>query len=117
MGVLVYCFCLFFKQKTAYEMRSSDWSSDVCSSDLWHRSSASPALPASPRAKRRRRGSRSTSYSSKRIALLFGLFEGRNDSQLSFLPHPAKFFRTKDPCDTCGAILDAPAFRHHLPPA
>src|SRR3546814_605884 len=29
---------LFFKQKTAYEMRISDWSSDVCSSDLlrWH---------------------------------------------------------------------------------
>src|SRR3546814_15497146 len=25
---------LFFKQKTAYEMRISDWSSDVCSSDL-----------------------------------------------------------------------------------
>src|SRR3546814_3198883 len=29
----MYCFC-FFKQKTAYEMRISDWSSDVCSSDL-----------------------------------------------------------------------------------
>src|SRR3546814_7401347 len=30
------CFCsfFFFKQKTAYEMRISDWSSDVCSSDL-----------------------------------------------------------------------------------
>src|SRR3546814_6990380 len=30
------CVCLFFffKQKTAYEMRISDWSSDVCSSDL-----------------------------------------------------------------------------------
>src|SRR3546814_5530737 len=28
----------FFKQKTAYEMRISDWSSDVCSSDLLHRS-------------------------------------------------------------------------------
>src|SRR3546814_1877991 len=27
----------FFKQKTAYEMRISDWSSDVCSSDLWSR--------------------------------------------------------------------------------
>src|SRR3546814_8844821 len=27
----------FFKQKTAYEMRISDWSSDVCSSDLHHR--------------------------------------------------------------------------------
>src|SRR3546814_3829515 len=26
----------FFKQKTAYEMRISDWSSDVCSSDLQH---------------------------------------------------------------------------------
>src|SRR3546814_17390278 len=25
--------CFFFKQKTAYEMRISDWSSDVCSSD------------------------------------------------------------------------------------
>src|SRR3546814_1370299 len=27
---------VFFKQKTAYEMRISDWSSDVCSSDLGH---------------------------------------------------------------------------------
>src|SRR3546814_3060255 len=26
--------CFFFKQKTAYEIRISDWSSDVCSSDL-----------------------------------------------------------------------------------
>src|SRR3546814_7345635 len=33
-------FVFFFKQKTAYEMRISDWSSDVCSSDLflaWHK--------------------------------------------------------------------------------
>src|SRR3546814_4335842 len=30
-------FCFFFKQKTAYEMRISDWSSDVCSSDLGRR--------------------------------------------------------------------------------
>src|SRR3546814_10876637 len=30
-------FFFFFKQKTAYEMRISDWSSDVCSSDLEHR--------------------------------------------------------------------------------
>src|SRR3546814_14584295 len=28
------CFVFFFKQKTAYEMSISDWSSDVCSSDL-----------------------------------------------------------------------------------
>src|SRR3546814_11863254 len=29
------CLFVFFKQKTAYEMRISDWSSDVCSSDQW----------------------------------------------------------------------------------
>src|SRR3546814_1642913 len=39
--VVVYVF-FFFKQKTAYEMRISDWSSDVCSSDL-------AALRGSPR--------------------------------------------------------------------
>src|SRR3546814_3346252 len=33
LSVIVFCF-FFFKQKTAYEMRISDWSSDVCSSDL-----------------------------------------------------------------------------------
>src|SRR3546814_7984755 len=35
--LLMVCCCFvvfFFKQKTAYEMRISDWSSDVCSSDL-----------------------------------------------------------------------------------
>src|SRR3546814_2028965 len=30
----VFIIVFFFKQKTAYEMRISDWSSDVCSSDL-----------------------------------------------------------------------------------
>src|SRR3546814_4544200 len=32
--VMMYGSVFFFKQKTAYEMRISDWSSDVCSSDL-----------------------------------------------------------------------------------
>src|SRR3546814_2642888 len=32
--MFIFCF-FFFKQKTAYEMRISDWSSDVCSSDLY----------------------------------------------------------------------------------
>src|SRR3546814_5386461 len=32
---MLFCF-FFFKQKTAYELRISDWSSDVCSSDLLH---------------------------------------------------------------------------------
>src|SRR3546814_280524 len=33
-SVHFYSYLFFFKQKTAYEMRISDWSSDVCSSDL-----------------------------------------------------------------------------------
>src|SRR3546814_15900983 len=39
MNMILRCI-FFFKQKTAYEMRISDWSSDVCSSDL----SRSPPL-------------------------------------------------------------------------
>src|SRR3546814_3070172 len=35
----------FFKQKTAYEMRISDWSSDVCSSDLGTDAALDPADP------------------------------------------------------------------------
>src|SRR3546814_7962212 len=35
----------FFKQKTAYEMRISDWSSDVCSSDLRGRAGGPPRAP------------------------------------------------------------------------
>src|SRR3546814_8591237 len=33
-GYILFIFFFFFKQNTAYEMRISDWSSDVCSSDL-----------------------------------------------------------------------------------
>src|SRR3546814_4107834 len=33
--VFLFYLIFFFKQKTAYEMRISDWSSDVCSSDLY----------------------------------------------------------------------------------
>src|SRR3546814_1098406 len=34
IALIFYFVSFFFKQKTAYEMRISDWSSDVCSSDL-----------------------------------------------------------------------------------
>src|SRR3546814_15326984 len=57
LGVLFF----FFKQKTAYEMRIIDWSSDVCSSDLatltrpdparsapWAHRVIAPAIPRSP---------------------------------------------------------------------
>src|SRR3546814_2838436 len=43
------CVC-FFKQKTAYEMRISDWSSDVCSSDLSGRQSQPGAGDLTPEA-------------------------------------------------------------------
>src|SRR3546814_5184910 len=42
--IFVIVFFFFFKQKTAYEMRISDWSSDVCSSDLDALDDHQPAL-------------------------------------------------------------------------
>src|SRR3546814_9044586 len=46
MGGLFCCYVFFFKQKTAYDMRISDWISDVCSSDL--RAVAAMRLPSGP---------------------------------------------------------------------
>src|SRR3546814_10222547 len=45
-GMLFYMF--FVKQKTAYEWRISDWSSDVCSSDLTAKSGFAPPSGAIP---------------------------------------------------------------------
>src|SRR3546814_17292586 len=47
---MYYFFFFFFKQKTAYEMRISDWSSDVCSSDLPVPPPATASLRSDPRA-------------------------------------------------------------------
>src|SRR3546814_9885210 len=44
---VMYVIVFFFKQKTAYEMRISDWSSDVCSSDLDGYAESDPALSSS----------------------------------------------------------------------
>src|SRR3546814_3658498 len=59
VDMVLFCICLFFfffKQKTAYEMRISDWSSDVCSSDLERlyrqRASGVPARLHLPRLRR-----------------------------------------------------------------
>src|SRR3546814_5333904 len=58
MGVyLVSTSFFFFKQKTAYEMRISDWSSDVCSSDLRDRRRADrPQQGRLPEARLQRQG-------------------------------------------------------------
>src|SRR3546814_1627433 len=42
--------CVFFKQKTAYEMRMSDWSSDVCASDPQGGKALAVALDVTDRA-------------------------------------------------------------------
>src|SRR3546814_3454899 len=52
--------CFFFKQKTAYEMRISDWSSDVCASDLRARVRPRPRNERDRRSDRRDRAPPST---------------------------------------------------------
>src|SRR3546814_3411849 len=64
---VVFCF-FFFKQKTAYEMRISDWSSDVCSSDLFSKPDA-VSLNTPPPVKVRLYGrpERATKLTAKRV--------------------------------------------------
>src|SRR3546814_15427346 len=87
--LIIYCylfvFVFFFKQKTAYEMRISDWSSDVCSSDL------SGLLHG----RRHRRSGRQGREARRRRVTLFpsrlreGLGEGLSgDRRLSFETDP-----------------------------
>src|SRR3546814_963592 len=79
--VFTFFFVFFFKQKTAYELRISDWSSDVCSSDLStarapRRRSASRSCAAWR--SRPRRASRETLPESRRIrSLRVGMPGGR----------------------------------------
>src|SRR3546814_5354369 len=51
-------FYFFFKQKTAYELRISDWSSDVCSSDLDTDGTGLPRGPGEVQGNRARVGDR-----------------------------------------------------------
>src|SRR3546814_8463629 len=46
--IILSFFFFFFKQKTAYEMRISDWSSDVCSSDLYHEAASGVSADCPP---------------------------------------------------------------------
>src|SRR3546814_1346387 len=103
----------FFKQKTAYEMRISDWSSDVCSSDLGEpeqrirfRIAAPPENPASDiiaddrahleRMARSRTGDPDIGEIGVAIddvmavVAIFGLADARGDDRLALQPgHPA----------------------------
>src|SRR3546814_15450657 len=53
MSVVFVLLFFFFKQKTAYEMRISDWSSDVCSSDLPKRGVPMSVVPLRTEARSR----------------------------------------------------------------
>src|SRR3546814_5184946 len=66
--------CLLFKQKTAYEMRISDWSSDVCSSDLRsrRRRASSRRRPPPRRGRAAPRGRGTGRSGSCRLALAGG---------------------------------------------
>src|SRR3546814_6733098 len=67
------CF-FFFKQKTAYEMRISDWSSDVCSSDLC----GTPHRPAATGPKQRSGNPRATNYRRKDCKVTGRSSDGRD---------------------------------------
>src|SRR3546814_16160234 len=75
MSKLFLLFFFFFKQKTAYEMRISDWSSDVCSSDLVLARPSPSCRAAMPR-RSRPNGSRPT----RARNLLRRTFTGRRRS-------------------------------------
>src|SRR3546814_5539542 len=66
-------YVFFFKQKTAYEMRISDWSSDVCSSDLPLHGPAPPA-----------------EASAECLAARAGRYDKDRRRRSSPLPHPAQ---------------------------
>src|SRR3546814_13545720 len=68
VGVVVFVF--FFKQNTAYEMRISDWSSDVCSSDLGR-------TKKEPHAEERRQARLEARALVQASALAFGLVPAR----------------------------------------
>src|SRR3546814_4676188 len=78
----VYVFVFLFKQKTAYEMRISDWSSDVCSSDL--------------QAQTGRRLARSSHRMGGKTAI-FGMDDDSEPKRGSILQHPEHDARIRDP--------------------
>src|SRR5213596_4151905 len=98
MYLLFFFYFFFFKQKTAYEIRPCDWSSDVCSSDLERRAPA-----ARGRAPQRRGGGRGARGGDgghpaprgprSRSALVRGRRRGRHGRRvvaMSSLPSPTR---------------------------
>src|SRR3546814_11343392 len=100
------CIFFFFKQKTAYDMRISDWSSDVCSSDL-----SSRTLQPSPR--RRGHAMKHVLLPLAAAALLLAACGRDDDSVMS--PDPAPPVDQPTPDDTMPEPMPPPV-DHTMPP-
>src|SRR3546814_3829179 len=72
----------FFKQKTAYEMRISDWSSDVCSSDLFARPVTRKRPGESLDSNRTPSAKRGAIYSEKELQMLESVKIQRRQSEI-----------------------------------
>src|SRR3546814_4750763 len=74
MKMCIYFF-FFFKQKTAYEMRISDWSSDVCSSDLGYDQQVTVISELKKKAEKKSGPSKSKQKAEQDLFLLKQTFE------------------------------------------
>src|SRR3546814_4823583 len=108
-------FFFFFKQKTAYEMRISDWSSDVCSSDLSAGAgSAALRTPAQVPANSRRapgahapRAQRQSHAARQQEAQQPAQQRHRQRPRIAFQPRPHAFARPLHRFETVDLRVDA----------
>src|SRR3546814_8580194 len=112
VGWLVIFF--FFKQKTAYEMRISDWSSDVCSSDLLiarlgKEGVPNPAVIAIMAAGAAPRGASDSSY------WLLGL-TGAEVRAPAEMPKMPSYFTAQDMADPLAFPANSPEMLAKFPP-
>src|SRR3546814_14037091 len=105
VNIEVGSFVFLFKQKTAYEMRISDWSSDVCSSDL--ATTSAPPLGRSRRALLHREDSRAAAD-----LLLRSPARGAAAAAMEPAPRP---LAPVEP--VAGGLREHHPFRRHRPPS
>src|SRR3546814_5382733 len=94
-------FFVFFKQKTAYEMRISDWSSDVCSSDLAaFEANRNRGLQADPDPVRQMLAAAMASKKDGDVEAVGKLAKQTSPAQLAELDAPLADYRARRPAGT-----------------
>src|SRR3546814_1769604 len=115
----LFCLFFFFKQKTAYEMRISDWSSDVCSSDLTQgpraTMSAWRAHRAFPGSRRLEAAATTIIWARSPAHCLGASFNRRKRRQPSGFRQPSPFIKGACPRPKCGALPPLKARRSSRP--